>query len=468
MPPRTVPTYSDKVFRMMNVSLKLGRNPDSITTATVPTSALGDAMMIVGNWWPTAASYAYHRTGVHYVFQRETYATMNSKQPVTRVLCSGLDVASKDTVLNFPTFNGDPREAQETIPILELVSRSLWEDALAKNSSQSNISWVNLPPKSWKNSTMGALVTLPAAFQDAMLFTTCNIDSRFAESLVWRFSERTVYGSPGDLDYFTLGRTKLDWEWSAVQTSMDWARSLNFVIEGTNQTAFGAYAETAGVNSTVDETHIPVIEAILAMMFTDGLSRIGSTASLQGERKGTDNASDSQYGPWVDEYMRFGNAYDVDIPNGADWLTSRLEVKVNGYAYGTEGWLVILAIAILLLHVALAIAHTLYSVISGISSAAWDTETEMVALAANSIPPPALVNTCGGIQCVSTLKTAVRVVTRATKGSEMVALEFGDSEELYGDDILRRRKSGKYNIKVNAKYGRDGDDVVDQAGKLAV
>ncbi len=89
------------------------------------------------------------------------------------------------------------------------------------------------------------------------------------------------------------------------------------------------------------------------------------------------------------------------------------------------------ALAVMLVYVTLAFAHILYLGISGISSSAWDSTTEIVALAMNSTPTKYLQNTCAGILGIRTFQTRVRILaTNNNLGQdEHLELVFGEDSE---------------------------------------
>src|SRR5439155_12436403 len=99
--------------------------------------------------------------------------------------------------LSFPRFNGaDPIETSST-------DDQMWTDAFETNStvrSNTNLYWVKLDNETAPNSTMGALVVLPISKQrNRLVYMTCNIDARWAESRIWRFhtaNTMSVGGAP--------------------------------------------------------------------------------------------------------------------------------------------------------------------------------------------------------------------------------------------------------------------------------
>ena len=128
-----------------------------------------------------------------------------------------------------------------------------------------------------------------------------------------------------------------------------------------------------------------------------------------------------------------------------DCLAFKVEHQVLGYGYNTQSTTTQLAIAVMLLYSILALAHIIHLGVFGISSTAWDSTAEMIALAMNSSPTRHLQNTCAGIIGIRTYQTLVRVLATSTDGSKADHLElvFGDVEQ----QNMRR-------LEVNQEYGK--------------
>ena len=88
-----------------------------------------------------------------------------------------------------------------------------------------------------------------------------------------------------------------------------------------------------------------------------------------------------------------------------------------------------LAATVMFIYCILAFLHIVYSAIYGISSTAWDSSAEVVALAMNSTPTTHLRNTCGGIIGVKTFMTLVKVLAMKRVGGteEHLELVFGEA-----------------------------------------
>ncbi|MCJ1268679.1 hypothetical protein MMC22_008567 [Lobaria immixta] len=152
----------------------------------------------------------------------------------------------------------------------------------------------------------------------------------------------------------------------------------------------------------------------------------------------------------------FGTRYDwtvfSDLKNATKTcdtcLIFEVEFSVHGWFYSAHGTATILATTVMLAYCALVLGHIIYSAISGISSTAWDSTAEFVALAMNSSPTKILQNTCAGIKGRQALKTTVRVLVTAPGHLELV---FGGVR----DQIVQTSK-----LVLNEKYGNlhDSDE----------
>lgn len=105
-------------------------------------------------------------------------------------------------------------------------------------------------------------------------------------------------------------------------------------------------------------------------------------------------------------------------------------------------------------------AHNLLRV-SGVSSTAWDSVAELVALAMNSPPTEALQNTCAGIIGKKAYETNVRVLKTNKKHLELVFREVKDPnanvsklvmDENYGR-IEKLKEKGDELLKPGAQEG---------------
>lgn len=109
---------------------------------------------------------------------------------------------------------------------------------------------------------------------------------------------------------------------------------------------------------------------------------------------------------------RAGLGCDGTVPGG---MTFPLHFSTpwyrSGYGYGPNVVTVKISLAILCLYCIVTVVHVGYSVWTGVSSSAWDSVVEVVALAMTSRPAEELRNTCAGIETASIFEHRVRIAT---------------------------------------------------------
>ncbi|KAL9116591.1 MAG: hypothetical protein Q9187_006883 [Circinaria calcarea] len=142
-------------------------------------------------------------------------------------------------------------------------------------------------------------------------------------------------------------------------------------------------------------------------------------------------------------------------------LVFTIEHSLDGWSYNIQDTAPKLALVVMLVYCIIASSHILYSLISGISSTAWDSTAEVVALAMNSSPTTHLQNTCAGIVGVKTFRTPVRILAAESNGAKQeghLELVFGHAEE---------QGTGWSGMETNVEYGRveDGWRIVESGGR---
>ena len=141
----------------------------------------------------------------------------------------------------------------------------------------------------------------------------------------------------------------------------------------------------------------------------------------------------------------------IALPNGPITCDECQVLKVNhqysGWAYVPNELPVKLAIAVMIAYCILALCHTFYLGFTGLSSDAWDSAAEVVALAMNSSPTQHLENTCSGIYGMKAFQTTVRIVATKRDSSgidDHLELVFGDESEA---------KRPEVRMKMDEEYG---------------
>jgi hypothetical protein len=156
--------------------------------------------------------------------------------------------------------------------------------------------------------------------------------------------------------------------------------------------------------------------------------------------------------------MRYGNAFRIDEQNtqAEGWTQLRMETHVNGYAYSFDSITTKIAITILMPHASLAVCHSIYEMMPGLSSSSWDSVAELLAIAMNSSPSKALQDTCARISQLATMKLVVRVVATEV---DQLDLDFtSPSEE---SELLSKEDAGKL---VTASHTVYPNSVPENAG----
>jgi hypothetical protein len=138
----------------------------------------------------------------------------------------------------------------------------------------------------------------------------------------------------------------------------------------------------------------------------------------------------------------FQNISIADLQNPANNTQFYFDVLRYGYGYGFRGILIYVAVAVLLIHGLLALIHMGFLLAGGLSSSAWGTMGEMMALMANSSGTEQLRNTCAGISRKETWGIIVKVIETA-----------GDHLELFFEEGENDSKQPQEHVKPGKKYG---------------
>lgn len=337
---------------------------------------------------------------------------------------------------------------------------------------ENRLKWVELPQDGFNGSTIGAVVLLPhfpdEISQDLVVCTVCagwgtsrlNDSTRLGVSNTV-LSEPTLkddnYSSPAPEDPTTKAGLfqgpQIEGSYGfygypffpqrKVTVSEEWAEYLNPSIIGLNTTVFN-HLMTSG-STVLDDAQTASI--ILSSLLANGLSNIGSDTHLQGDLKEIVNADGSVGIDGAYWFSGKGNVITVDPVESKDWVKFHVDSTIEGYAYNIRGASPRVAICFLLLYCIVALTHTFYSIISGVSSTCWDSIGEVTALAMNSTPTTVLRNTCAGISELRIYKLPVRVLAMRD--------EEGDGEhlELVLGNGMDEKVIEEKTIKKNRVYG---------------
>ena len=111
-------------------------------------------------------------------------------------------------------------------------------------------------------------------------------------------------------------------------------------------------------------------------------------------------------------------------------LKLRFNVFVSGMGYSTDTWPVRLAISVLMVYCVFVLAFSCNSLYTGLSSHAWDSAAEVVALALRSEAPPELGRITAGLKTLNIFKRRVAIVENGDEELEFVFVDVAGEEKV--------------------------------------
>ncbi len=136
------------------------------------------------------------------------------------------------------------------------------------------------------------------------------------------------------------------------------------------------------------------------------------------------------------EFGYGGNIYNLTAVSDLSKLSKfTVQVDVTGYAYNMRGATMVLSCIVLLSYSILVGVHSAFVLTKRSSSNAWDSVSEVTALAMQSQPTEVLKNTCAGISSTKVFRNLVRVV-RTGADKDHLELDFGDHLSGYGERLI--------------------------------
>lgn len=403
---------------------------NAFTMATVPVSAVADAVAEFGRLWTSAS--ANGEVG-RLRFRKDAIFTAKSEQPIVLVRCSH-STAIELVPFGFPALNSlelskGPGSAAQLSSVAR-VTRSISFDNVTETDLLSmretdtpSLLWIDSPELSEPaNSTLGVIVSIPNP-DTGSSFYGCSVDSRFAKTKL-RSTKNLLKHVSGEISgsYDRFG-TFLP-EYRPVRLTSEWARYLNPTLDaGANSTVFASLARAAGLWNTTKEAsgvyRDIIIENILATMIANGIGRASYNTTLHlGFLKDPINTAMGQWvgGGWEQEVLtkngevgKGGNAFNIPEAVQRQSTMIQMDALVTGYAYTSLGKTQKAAIAVLSAYVLLALSHILFSLVTGHSTTKWGSGAEMAALGVNSESAVELKNTGAGISTVGVFTERVKV-----------------------------------------------------------
>lgn len=263
------------------------------------------------------------------------------------------------------------------------------------NTSQYQLRWVELPQPEFNGSSIGAIVMLPRSESDmtpAQNLSLCNLAAgwgttslqvqQFAGGVSSVSSQiPSEFISPG----LSIGEYNANtpedsndrafWYYSQypqrpTNITQEWAQYLNPIVRSANRSVFDLVMQETippgDPQKIPTSATVSAVEVLVGLM-ANGLARIGFETTLQGSLKSVKSADGTS---WIDGnhwVSGQGNMFEVDPAQSKDWLKFHVNSTLEGYAYNTDTVAPRVAIAVMTLYCIIALAHLLYSGISGTS-----------------------------------------------------------------------------------------------------
>ncbi|KAK1071985.1 hypothetical protein LTR74_002815, partial [Friedmanniomyces endolithicus] len=257
----------------------------------------------------------------------------------------------------------------------------------------------------------------------------CSIDTRWTEADA-NFDGNDAWSTTNDQcsNYWTHFCPSKGPSWSPITLSI--GKGLGLDATRTDTELWNYVNATSGLNITTS------VERMLALLVADGLSRYGTSLVYGLDDSGVIESNWPNRGGWNQTKTYAKNLINgrgqLLFPPTGDFVAQEAKVEITGYVFMATAFTDYLSIAILCLHLAIALAHTLVLMVRGTSSGCWDTISELFTLLVNSPPAPiALRNTCAGIRSLKTYSkiTTIRAMAPDSDGAiAHVVLCFDEDE----------------------------------------
>lgn len=455
--PESLQINSPESIRLMYTRETQGLYDFFETVATTQMSNLADSLAEIGRLWAIAAielSLVSPRHPRKFMYRNDaTYSIQNVYQPISAAICRTqrnnpqLEAMLLNNVVQVPIAGSlCNKTSLSSLYSIQAEQSAIISDFINGYATFPDLQFVELPLENFGNNTIGALITFPPSWPGGSNLLTCAVDARWVNVTVQstRNVMKVVSGQP------------LDWPGDgacipsqpSINVTTEWAQYLNPYNQQTNKSIFHTLVDSVGVQLSEWEEDSGfvqgVVETILTTMVTNGLARTGSSATIQGQLKycpGDD--CDDSCGLWCLDIMpkasqEFGYGGDIYNLTGISDLSKlskfTVQVEVNGYAYNMRGSTMILSCVVLLCYCILAGIHSVFALIKRTSSNAWDSVSEVTALAMQSQPTEVLKNTCAGISTTKIFSSLVKVI-RTGVDKDHLELYFGDHGPSYGEQL---------------------------------
>ncbi|KAI4216266.1 MAG: hypothetical protein LQ351_001276 [Letrouitia transgressa] len=410
-----------------------------------------------------------------YHYGADLQSQILTQNPVVHVECSKAQNVSigRFVPLLFPTMEGHRNE----ILLVDIPRRNA-------HLPMGRFSWVDLNPPKWKNATAGALFTFypndkrGSQTQD-VLAISCTVRAAWQKAHIVHGGHFSYAFTSYDLKGGTKRPLTVSSSWLEALTpfmsnrdtnnyspsilmpiksysndSSDSSLTPNITLPNTMeiliaQAQVGSLDPATATESNqtitmsecwnietfgVEGNRTTFLEYLLASVFADGLSRTGSVSAFTHTDLPLGHWSLWNYNPvpnFHDSLLQGGNALERP-KDGQTFTESRVNVTISGYKYDASATTDYLAIAVIIFHGLVALAHTVYCFICGASSSSWDSISEILTLALGSrVEEKVLQNTGAGIKTGNTFK--IKAWIRVRRGRVMLVFEEADDDNVKKD-----------------------------------
>jgi hypothetical protein len=323
-----------------------------------------------------------------------THWTLQTSQPVVMSTCS--PISNHINNITYFHVNGSTSILQNATELYDTMSK-------INADYTSFMSWIQMPQD-------------PTSLLALFMSYTCSANDSEADSsgndsvLEGCFTVCTVSSFWWD----TFTSLSLDNTVNLIQT--DWPRSKKDIIQDKsrpiiiNPESITTLDLSEYIQSPLDELHegeyLSLAEVIVAP-FLAALSRVPG----QDTRKLYTS---------IPEYMIEG-MNSSSIEDSTSYMSLRIVRKTTGYGYGGTGTSTQLSLAVIAAYCFITIVYVIYIVVTGHTSIAWNSATELIILALQSKEPDGLGHVSVGIDTTETLRRSV--------GIRVNTMSIGDTGE---------------------------------------
>ncbi|KAL8691997.1 MAG: hypothetical protein Q9218_002889 [Villophora microphyllina] len=334
---------------------------------------------------------------------------------------------------------------QASFPVSPHIS-TFWSNVPETARLTDNSTTTDMP-----SALLNILIPHNHSWNDARTLVTCSVDARWTKAnyrgqAVDSFSGHYVQQA-GWAHFQQYGHDLIGWQysqrpvaggsWRKVQIERDWLEALTPPMDNSTAgaTTLANVFKEMGIDHNTNTTDIiPAYEAVVATMVTDGMSRTGFRSVGKAPDQLTEplnllpDDSVTHWGSLV------GGRYNFPRPDGPA-TELKLSMTIGGYAYRADSKAYWLALAVLLSHAALVLAHLGYVLCTRVFSHAWESITSFIVLAAMSgtnlaanalvkvegstttggnAGPSKFENASSGVSRYRTMNTSVKIRAKST------------------------------------------------------